>query len=137
MKSNSEPGLPEPRASNEYDERISRRRFAELEVTLRGTTGNSYAGVIENISENGCMVSILDSGEPSVGRMVSLKFKRTIMIGRIVWCRSNKVGVRFVSPINSGTIEEQVELALACRLSRAKFSYGPIANLPSSHLWDD
>jgi hypothetical protein len=78
------------------DERRAKRRFSDFEVTLWGTTGNRFVGVTENISENGCLISIQDGAELAAGRLIALTLPDDkVVSGSVVWSYKSTVGYAF------------------------------------------
>jgi hypothetical protein len=119
------------------DERIAKRRFSDFEVTLLGTTGNRFAGITENISENGCFVSLQDGAELAAGRLIALTLPDDkVVSGSVVWSYRSAVGIRFLVPLETKVVDDLVKRSLHARLERFQPSINPTDRLTSLPKWD-
>lgn len=113
------------------DERSHWRRFAELDVVLRGTTGNTYAATVQNLSEQGCKLALAYGDRMKRDRLVGFKLGDThYAVGRVVWTRENVVGLSFLSPLSSTLVEQVTFASLSKRLAQARLSRDEIKDLP-------
>ncbi len=113
------------------DERTQWRRFADLDVELRGATGNTYAATLGNLSENGCMLTLGYGDRLKRERLVGFKLGHEHhAIGRVVWTRENVLGLRFLAPVPTSVVEQVTFASLSRRLAQARLPFNPIEDLP-------
>jgi hypothetical protein len=117
MSSQSIKHEPVPDAGIQGDERIAKRRFADLEVAISGPQGNRLKGIIENVSENGCFVSLHDGAELAAGRLIALTLPdEKVVSGSVVWSHNRRVGICFVQPLGPDVVDDLVKRSLYARL---------------------
>lgn len=120
-----------------FDARLVSRCFAELECTLKSSAGRCYAGIVENVSENGCFVSILHGESLDSESVVALSLTNYPVIpARVVWSLRSKIGLRFISPLKASVVQGFVKQSLLQRLERFRPEVDPIKPLPPLANWD-
>lgn len=113
------------------DERTHWRRFADLELVLRDSNGNTYVSTLQDISEHGCKVSLVHSNGIERDRWVGLQLvKAHYVIGRVCWSTDSIIGLKFLAPVSPAVVEHVTFTSLLRRLAQARLSRDEISNLP-------
>jgi hypothetical protein len=129
---------PFPDAVIQGDERIAKRRFADLEVAISVPKGNRLKGIIENVSENGCFVSLQDGAELAAGRLIALTLPdEKVVSGRVVWSHNRRVGICFVQPLGPDVVDDLVKRSLYARLERFQPTDASFERLDSLPKWEE
>ncbi|MEE4288100.1 MAG: PilZ domain-containing protein [Erythrobacter sp.] len=91
------------------DRRDGARRPVSIRATLRASSGIPVSGVIENLSEGGCALSLQGAkGAVPVptGGAFSIRFGQLeAQSGWCVWGVDYRIGIRFDNPISSYVVD--------------------------------
>lgn len=138
MEKGHETGSEIQRSSPIDDERDSKRRFCDLEVSIIDPAGNHSAAQVENISENGCFVSLLGKSDLSAGYIVALSLPDgELLRGSVAWSFADKAGISFLVPLDSAKIDDLVKQSLYRRLERFRPTRSTEKRLTSLPRWVD
>lgn len=115
------------------DERIGPRQFSEIPVTITGSSGLHLAGVMENLSETGCLISLFHQEAPATGKMIGCKVEGyPSIMACVTWSNDNVFGARFCDRIEPDLVHELVRRSLLARLAAHVPSKDRLQDLPSA-----
>ncbi|MXO60798.1 hypothetical protein GRI89_14740 [Altererythrobacter salegens] len=88
--------------------RSSSRRETHVETIMKDAKGSFCRGTIDDISEEGCAITIRH-GHPVLERIYSIKFANLeIQAGFVAWTQDGKAGMGFLAPLHPSVVDSIV-----------------------------
>ena len=104
---------------SQKDRRWSLRRGIELDADLSDSDGQSFAGKVTDISEDGCLVRTVCGRNLALDRLHEIKITGLEQLSAYVaWASHGKAGLTFTAPLQPATVQSLVMKSLYARVSR-------------------
>ena len=94
------------------ERRVDERHPVAFETLIKSTMGQQLQGVIEDISEGGCRVSVTSWRKPEIDEVYSIKFGPIeVQMGWTVWAKGESAGFKFASPLSQYVVAHLTRLS--------------------------